>query len=212
MTNSTDTTASLPILTAVNAMFQAIRSKNPAIPNAVIVVGASGKQRKGQVHGHFYAKSWHGDQHEIMLSGESLARGAVATLGTLIHESAHALAHETDVKDTSNNGRYHNQKFKTIAESLGITLEQGDTIGWSVTSVPESTQDVYAEYIGALADVLSTWREPKEVSKEKKTPTKRTVKIHCDCDEGTSVSKTWWEQHGASLKCDDCLEGFVEAE
>jgi hypothetical protein len=209
----TEQTASLPILNAVNEMFQAIRANHPEIPNAVIVVGASGKQRRGQVHGHFAPQSWHGDQHEILLSGESLARGAEATLGTLIHESAHALAHARGIQDTSNAGRYHNKKFKTLAESLGIELEQGDTIGWSVTSVPDATADKYRSEITGLALALTTWREPRaEAEKIKKPTEKRTIKIHCECDEGTTVSKKWWETHEGTLKCDDCLTDFVAEE
>jgi hypothetical protein len=209
----TEQTASLPILTAVNVMFQKIREFNPDVPNAVIVVGSSGRQRRGQVHGHFAPTSWHGEQHEIFLSGESLARGAEATLGTLIHESAHALAHAQEIKDTSNNGRYHNKKFKFIAETLGITLEQADTIGWSVTSVPDETLGRYRDEVIGLSLALTTWREPKpQPDKEKKPTEKRNIKIHCECDEGTTVSKKWWEAHQGTVKCDDCLTDFVADE
>ncbi len=35
-------------------------------------------------------------------------RGAADVLGTLLHETAHALAHVRDIKDTSRQGRWHN--------------------------------------------------------------------------------------------------------
>lgn len=203
-------TPTLPILIAVNAMLAQIRYEHPEIPRLTIVLGAQGATRRGQVHGHFAPNAWSDDKaaHEVMLSGESLARGAVATLGTLLHESAHAIANARGIKDTSNNGRYHNKKFKAIGEELGIELEDAPTLGWSLTTVPESTQEHYKDEIDALSAVLTTYRKPpapKETKKRKSTK----FKITCECEDNeVTVSKQWFEKNEGILKCDNCLTDY----
>ena len=213
-----NTTATLPILEALNTTYQRIRLLHPEVPNAVIVVGAPGKVRGGQVHGHFLANSWVNPDfqdaenesdvlHEISLSGESLERGAEHVLGTLIHEAAHALAHERGIKDTSNGARYHNKKFKAVAEELGILLEQAPTIGWSVTRISTPTYITYYEEILTLGWALATYRLP-EFSVKPKVRKRTKAPMDCGCGDPVTVSIQWAERHMASLRCDDCLEPF----
>lgn len=206
---SNDATPTLPILAAVNGLVADIRYHHPDLPLVTIVLGAPGATRRGMIHGHFFADKWQGDaKHEILLSGESLQRGAAATLGTLLHESAHAIAHARGVKDTSNNGRYHNKRFKAIAEELGIELESAPTLGWSLTSVPESTLEQYKDGIEELAKALTTYRVPAVKSAEKKVRNKTKTQMDCGCEDPVTVSIQWFERHEGSLKCDDCLEEF----
>jgi hypothetical protein len=209
-----DQTPTLPILNAVDSLYSQIRKNHPEVPPATFVVGAKGKTARRSVHGHFHANQWEGSAaHEIMLSGESLARGAVPTLGTLIHEAAHAAAFASGVKDTSNNGRYHNKKFKEIAESMGIELEQGNTIGWSITSVPDATVERYAKGVAALAETLTAWRKTPVEALTAPAKPRRTTKfaIDCGCGNPVTVSKIWFSEHG-DITCGDCLEVFAPVE
>ena len=80
-------------------------------------------------------------------------------LGTLLHEATHALAHARGIKDTSRGGRYHNRRFKELAEELGITVEQSASIGWSDTTVPEDTQATYAHTLVELGAALTWYRQ-----------------------------------------------------
>jgi hypothetical protein len=204
-------TPTLPILVAVNAALAQIRYNHPEVPRITIVLGAQGATRRGQVHGHFAPGSWADENatHEIMLSGESLARGAVATLGTLLHESAHAIAHVRGVKDTSNSGRYHNKKFKAIGEEVGIELEDAPTLGWSLTTVPESTQERYADEIAALTEVLTTYRRPPAPKEKKARKTTKFV-IQCECvDNEVTVSKQWFAKNEHTLFCETCGINFA---
>jgi len=93
-----------------------------------------------------------------MISGEGLRRGARSVLGTLLHEAAHALSAARGVQDTSRQGRYHNKKFKTHAEELGITVQHDPKLGWSVTTVPDETAGRYAEQVSALDTAMKLWR------------------------------------------------------
>lgn len=206
-------TPTLPILKAVNDLLADIRGNHSDLPAITVVVGAAGASRRGQVHGHFYPESWEGEaKHEIMLSGESLQRGAVPTLGTILHECAHALAHTRGVKDTSNNGRYHNKKFKEIAEEVGIEVESAPTLGWSLTSVPEDTTFLYEDGIERLAAALTTYRAPKSNVTEKKPRKTTKFKVQCGCEDPVTVSKQWFERHESSLMCQDCMEPFLVIE
>lgn len=205
-------TPTLPILEAVNELLEEIRKNHPEVPPVTVVLGAKGTTRRGITHGHFAPESWVGEAvHEIMLSGESLARGAEPTLGTLIHEAAHARAHAAGIKDTSNHGRYHNKKFKELGESMGIVLDQAPTLGWSLTTLAEGTADKYREGLDKLASVLTAYKKGpglKAGADPDKPKNKTKGKMDCDCGDPVSVSLQWFERKGQSLQCDDCLSGF----
>lgn len=99
--------------------------------------------------------------HEIMVSGENLARGAAAVFGTVAHEAAHAYNLAAGIRDVDTNGR-HNKRFKSAAEDLfGLTITEARGIGWSVTEVGEECRTRWAEAIATLeaAIVASAPRE-----------------------------------------------------
>jgi hypothetical protein len=104
-----------------------------------------------------------------MLSGESLQRGAVETLGTVLHECAHALAKARGIQDTSRQGRFHNKRFKKLAEELGIEVTNDKRIGWSPTTVPQETQAIYRNEIAALGKALKAHRLVKPKPERPKT-------------------------------------------
>jgi hypothetical protein len=160
-----DSTAVISQLLAVlEDAWQAIRRHHPQIPPVVIIIASGGNGRQ-RAYGHHAPHRWHAagtDHTEIMISGEGLTRDAASVLGTLLHEAAHALAAARNIKDTSRQGRYHNQKYKTCAEELGITVEHDQRIGWSITSVPEATARRYAVQIAALAEAMTLWRHAEQ--------------------------------------------------
>lgn len=76
--------------------------------------------------------------HEIMVSGENLARGGREVFGTVAHEAAHAYNIAANLRDVDVNGR-HNKIFKVAAESLfGLTIAMhapNHWAGWTKTTV-----------------------------------------------------------------------------
>lgn len=199
-------TPTLAIMQAANDALVAIRKRHPELQNVVLVV-ASGQKRGGPVHGHFAPDTWEakGASHEILLSSESLARGAEATLGTLLHECAHLLAKVRDIKDTSRQGRFHNAKFKALAEELGIQVHQDKTIGWSATTLPNDTAKVYKTELSALRKALKAYRRVKPEA----SALKKTVRLTCDC-RGLTVPITFINKGG--ITCDECGASFEEKE
>lgn len=192
-----------PILDALNGALVAIRNRHPEVPNVVLVVGTSSTKK----YGHFAPESWEGGKkvknHEIMISGESLKRGAEDTLGTLIHECAHALAEKREIKDTSRQGRFHNEKFKNLAEEMGIVVGKDPKIGWSITSLPKETAKSYAEELKVLRAALKTWRGTDE--NKPKAP-KVDIRVECGC-RAVTIPISFYDK--GDITCDLCGENFL---
>jgi hypothetical protein len=182
-----DANVSSQLVAAMESVWTAARLRHPEIPSVVIVVASGGRSKNG----HFASRRWvHGgdggaEVHEVMVSGEGLARGAVAVFGTLVHEAAHALADKLDIPDTSNRGRYHNSRFKSLAESLGLEISKAPGIGWSVTSVPDATQAEYASEIEALNAALVLFRRHDLATS---SADRNNAKASCECARNIRVA------------------------
>ena len=106
--------------------------------------------------GHFGQNRWvqsagNSSLAEIFVAGEVLARGAAPVVATVLHEGAHFLAAVRSVKDTSRGGRYHNQRFRQIAEQeMGLKLSYSSQRGWSDTELPNATAALYGPTIKRL--------------------------------------------------------------
>lgn len=203
----TSTTALKPVLDVLDTVTARVAKQFGIKGRISLVVGASGGGKK---HGHFHANTWASRQddsisyHEIMLSGESLERGAVATLGTLIHELAHAYNFENEVKDCSDSGRYHNTNFKETAERMGLDIEKADRIGWSVTTVPEPTQRKYADELEALEEAITAFRRG-DVGLAADAPKQEKWHMGCaECEDEfwVPIQKRWYENQMYTLFCD----------
>lgn len=55
-------------------------------------------------------------------------------------------AMENNIKDTSNNYRYHNKRFKEIAEKRDLKISYHESIGWSVTEPTEKLIETIKKY------------------------------------------------------------------
>ena len=89
-------------------------------------------------------KVWHNNEtatHELNLSADYLNRPIENVVATLIHEACHLYAIANDIKDTSNNGVYHNKKFKKLAEDRGLAISRHEKYGWTITDPTEETLD-----------------------------------------------------------------------
>lgn len=215
-TKRVNATPSLAIIDALDRLAGMVRKNHEEVPSNIVLVLASGKTGRGAKHGHFAPGAWKDNMHEILISAESLARGPEATLGTLIHELAHATAAAQGIRDTSNNNRYHNKRFKEIAEGMGITLEQAPTIGWSVTTLPATTAERYKPGLDALEKSLTTYRMGLSFAALPTPPAKPRNKTKapmvCGCNDPVTVSIQWFDRMAPSLHCDACNGGFVLTE
>lgn len=121
---------------ALEKYFRALNNHyfNGELPEVIITLKAT-----PSAYGHFSCgKVWQaGDtaQHEINISTYYLNRPIEDVVATLLHEMVHLFCSVNGIKDTSNNGLYHNQRFKEAAESHGLMIEKAPkTYGWTITT------------------------------------------------------------------------------
>ena len=80
-------------------------------------------------------------KYEINISSATLDRPIEETASTLLHEMVHEYCLENNIKDASNNGVYHNRRFKEQAETHGLVVSHHEKYGWTVTSPSEELLD-----------------------------------------------------------------------
>ena len=85
---------------------------------------------------------------EINLCAEYLDRPIFELAATLLHEMAHLYNLVHDIQDVSNNGYYHNMKFKATAEAHGLYIEKHQKYGWTVTTLAPEAEAWIRETIG----------------------------------------------------------------
>lgn len=195
------------LVAALERVWARIRRAHPEVPQVVLITGMGlDPRRKGLRLGHYARDVWDVDgdvRPEIFLGGEGLKRGARDVLGTLLHEAAHALAAVRDIQDTSRQGRYHNKRFKLLAEEVGISVEHDSRIGWSPTTVPDATWQKYQHSCGKLEAVLILYRDSKVKDKETKT----VPPYVCDCGRKIRMSQKVADE--GSITCGECGADFV---
>ncbi|MFJ9365406.1 hypothetical protein ACIRRA_13440 [Nocardia sp. NPDC101769] len=148
------------LVAALESSWAAIRANHPDVPEVVLTIG-SGATAKGLNYGHFAPHRWvRGEYtiHELFVGGEGLDRGPADVLGTLLHEAAHGVATTRGIKDTSRQGRWHNQRFRDLGRELGLTLAHDEHLGWSLTTVPEPTRRTYQHELDELDLALVAYR------------------------------------------------------
>ena len=144
------------------------------------------------------------------------------TASPLLHEMVHEHCMETGIKDTSNNGVYHNRRFKEQAEAHGLTVDHHEKYGWTITSPSEELldfiifqgwqdiqmgerlawSDMAGTGAGSKAPGSSQTRAPKPP--KAKSSTRRWVCPKCH----TIIRST----KDVRVICADCMELFVKAD
>jgi hypothetical protein len=178
------------MVAALEQVWAAIRRQHPEVPRAMLVV-ASGSQGRRLKWGDFAAGRWqvaNAACPEVLVSGEGLDRPAREVLGTLLHEAAHGLAHTRRIADTSRGGRYHNRRFKHLAEELGLHVAEVDPIGWSRTTVPDSTAARYAQVLELLAGRLVAWRRREQPASAAGGGSRNLLACICPCPRRIRVA------------------------
>lgn len=240
-TKRNDNTGSA-VVKALEAVWTDLRKRHPDLPDVVIITG-SGLTGGPSRWGHFWADRWNVEgaavepiegkperRAEMFVAGERLACGAEATLQTMLHEGAHALAEVRGIQDTSRQGRWHNQRFLDLAREVGLDYPDeraSKTIGWSAVVLTDETREHYAPLIKKLDAAivahlnmptllglgLGTDGENAPKTKTKTgTPGRQNPRLTCGCDKPRiiRVSRATVEQ--GPILCGVCKEAFSEDE
>jgi hypothetical protein len=91
---------------------------------------------------------------EVLITQEGLTDHAAQVLATLLHEAAHSVAWQRGISDTSRQGRYHNHRFRTVAEELGLQVLRDSAFGWTQTKLRASTAGAYCGVLEELEVLL----------------------------------------------------------
>jgi hypothetical protein len=200
------TTAELVL--ALETSWAAIRANHTEVPAVVIIVG-SGTATKHAKYGHFAPVRWqHGEQRlaEVLISGEGLKRPVEEVFTTLLHEAAHALADVRDIKDTSRQGRWHNQKFAELASELGLDATKDPKIGWSPCTLRKETATTYKGVLAELKAALIAYRHPEMTGGEAKKNNNNAVACACQCPRRIRVAKAVLAE--GEITCGVCESTF----
>lgn len=211
----------------LNKIFKAANAEyfNNELPQPMITI-----QSTPMAYGHFTPwESWKavdktGDEHkmcEINIGAGTMNRAIEDVTATLIHEMVHYYCYLKGIKETSNNGRYHNKRFKAEAEKRGLNISYYGTYGWTVTSPTEELIDFCISY--GFEDIQCGREEftglaigiggkagnaGKKAGDDAEEPKKKgnSIKWVCPCC-GAIVRST----KILNIVCGDCNEQFVQA-
>lgn len=158
-------------------------------------------------------------RYEVNINTATLDRPIEEVASTLLHELCHLYNMEQGIQDTSNNGVYHNKRFKQTAETHGLVIEKSPKYGWTITSPGLELLD-FIECQGwadiqmteglSWLDMLGTGtgsRTPGSGEHGAEKPPKRpssTRKYVCPCC-GTSVRAT----KAVNILCGDCMQQML---
>lgn len=192
---------------------------NGGLPEPIISL-----KKTPSAYGHITcSKAWKAGEeskYEINISSATLDRPIEETAATLLHEMVHEYNLENGIKDTSNNGVYHNKRFKEQAEAHGLVVEHHEKYGWTVTSPSETLldfiifqgwEDIQMGERLAWADMTGTGHTSPGSSQpgapkppKAKSSTRRWICPKC----GTIIRST----KEVRVICADCMERFVKAD
>ncbi|MFJ4649781.1 hypothetical protein ACIP5Y_00760 [Nocardia sp. NPDC088792] len=209
MTDS-DTITGL-LVSALENAWATIRSHHPDVPEVVLTVGAGSSGGSDLTLGHFAPNRWvrgEYELHELFVGGEGLQRGVVDVLGTLLHEAAHGIAAVRGIKDTSRQGRWHNEQYRALGEELGLTLEHHTKIGWSITSVPDRTRAIYHDELDELAFALVAYRRREPNRRDGRKSNNNGLTAECECGRKIRVSRSVY--CAGPIECGICGSAFTK--
>ena len=178
---------------------------------------------------------WHASDKrlpEIFIGGEAFARGPEQVLLTVLHEGAHGLAQVRGVKETSRGNRYHNGKFRELAEELGLVYTKdspSEAIGYSDMQLSYETVERYAsalvdldKVITVYLDTLSGYSIETTDGGELKLPGERKgpkggkekgsrslPKATCGCDTPRILRVAQSVLDAGPIVCGLCMEEFL---
>jgi hypothetical protein len=199
---------------ALELTWAVIQRHHAELPNVVVTVG-TGRDHRGGVRklGHFAAGRWRhtdgGAWSEILIAGEGLDRGPQSVLATLLHEAAHALAFQRQVRDTSKNGRYHNRRFADLATELSLQVGKLPPYGFAATTLTFLTVRHYSTVLPELGDALVLWRQAEPYSDPATGRSRASVGCRCACPRRLRLPASAIAE--APVICGRCGQPFLPA-
>lgn len=191
---------------ALEKAHQLIKEETGA-PSVTILVTRNLKGRKG----HFtpftpWASNEGQSFNEIAFNLEHFSTGK-ELLSTLLHEVAHSLNFKNGIQDCSAN-QYHNGKFKSQAEALGLKTLEVKGKGHASTELTEFGAKRWAKALKIISDALALTAKGENSQKPKGRNT-NLIKAECgDCGNVIRLSRSVLD---SGVICKACETEFKEA-
>ncbi len=200
------------LVAALEQAWTAIRTRHPEVPAAIVVVGSGSPTKASQSMkwGHFDTARWQAGADrlpEVLVSGEGLSRTPDKVFTTLLHEAVHGLADARGIKDTSRQGRWHNQHFAKLAAELGMTTEKDDKLGFSPCTLTDTTVSHYQGQIQALGAALRAYRHADTLAGKTRTTNNNGVTAECECPRKVRLAAPVLDQ--GPIWCGTCQQAFL---
>jgi len=157
---------------------------------------------------------------ESLIGESSSACGTELDFERLLHEAAHGLAAARGIRDTSRAGRYHNRRFLSLADELGLDhpAEPHPSSGFSLVTMRPETRERYegtidrleralgahTEAISGQGDRARTFRGP--ATRHGSSGGGVRVKAVCGCGRNVRVVPSVLAQ--AAIVCGACGQPF----
>jgi hypothetical protein len=133
------------LLLALDGIYASLRADHPDLPRALVTVEEPHPAVRyriacwrpgpfvtaaGVFEGRiaFGYPSAHRDVPKVLFTGI-----AEQIMEVVVHEAAHALGTARGIKNTSRGGTWHNERYKELAEELGLTVTKTPKGGWDNT-------------------------------------------------------------------------------
>lgn len=153
--------------------------------------------------------------YELNVGADYLARPIENVVATLIHEACHLYAMQNGIKDTSNQGVYHNSRFKAIAEARGLIIERHAKYGWTLTSPSEETidfcirndlQDIRVSRNTGLTFTAIGTGKAGNAGEPPKPTSKKSSSIKWVCPQCGAIIRS---TKAVNVICGDCMVPFI---
>ncbi len=184
------------------------------LPTPIITV-----QSKPGTMGHCsVSKIWQRKEdktYELNIAAEVLNYPIEETLDTMLHEMVHLYCRQHDIKEVSRGGKYHNKRFKAIAEEHGLTCVPCGQYGWNTT--PGDNLVEYALNKGwneillgrnslppAMRTGATGTAQPGTAPGGEKRPSSTRKLICPKCSQSVRATRK------VNILCGDCMERMVE--
>lgn len=192
-----------PIIEKLEGLFQKFNEEfyNGELQKPIIVAS---QDITGGAYGYITTwKAWQNTDsedtgyYEINICAEHLTRPFEEICSTLLHEMAHLYCLQNGIKDTSRGSSYHNKKFKVVGEAHGLTIEQDEKYGWTITSLNAESKAV----VDSLDEVGFTIHRTKMVIPEKEKAKKKSSSRKYVCPDCGIIVRATKE---VRIICSDC--------
>jgi len=186
---------------ALAATWTAIRRRHRGVPDATVQVSPGRGSGCESI-------AWGSDNPVVLVGPKTVIEGPRAILGYLLHQAAHGLQ-EAGAEAPGKPQRYHNAGYRDEAQKLGLAVDwTKHGVGFSDTTVPDHTAEIYAQPIAQLATALDGWQAPRRARGGQNY---NGVTAHCGCPRTIRLRSV----HGAEelvaepIVCTKCRKPFT---